>query len=71
MTDFAAARRNMVDGQVRTADVTDLRISAAMLEIPRERFVPPARPRSPISISMCRSAKADRAGCSSRWCSPS
>jgi protein-L-isoaspartate(D-aspartate) O-methyltransferase len=42
MTDFAAARRNMVDGQVRTADVTDLRIQFAMLEIPREKFVPPA-----------------------------
>ena len=42
MIDFAAARRNMVDGQVRTADVTDLRILAAMLEIPRERFVPAA-----------------------------
>ena len=42
MTDFATARRHMVDGQVRTADVTDLRILAAMLEIPRERFVPPA-----------------------------
>ena len=42
MTDFAAARRNMVDGQVRTADVTDLRIQSAMSEIPRERFVPAA-----------------------------
>lgn len=42
MTDFAAARRNMVDGQVRTADVTDLRILSAMLDIPREQFVPPA-----------------------------
>lgn len=42
MTDFAAARRNMVDGQVRTADVTDLRIIAAMQEVPRERFVPEA-----------------------------
>ena len=41
MTDFVAARRNMVDGQVRTADVTDLRILSAMLEIPREDFVPP------------------------------
>jgi protein-L-isoaspartate(D-aspartate) O-methyltransferase len=41
MTDFSAARRNMVDGQVRTADVTDLRILAAMQEVPRERFVPP------------------------------
>lgn len=42
MTDFAAARRHMVDGQIRTADVTDLRIIAAMLEVPRERFMPPA-----------------------------
>lgn len=42
MTDFAAARRNMVDGQVRTADVTDLRLIAAMLEMPREQFVTPA-----------------------------
>ena len=42
MTDFAAARRNMVDGQVRTTDVTDLRLISAMLEVPRERFVPPA-----------------------------
>jgi protein-L-isoaspartate(D-aspartate) O-methyltransferase len=40
MTDYAAARRMMVDGQVRTSDVTDLRVIAAMLEIPRERFVP-------------------------------
>ena len=39
MTDFAAARRMMVDGQVRTADVTDLRLISAMLEVPRERFV--------------------------------
>jgi protein-L-isoaspartate(D-aspartate) O-methyltransferase len=42
MIDFAAARRMMVDGQVRTSDVTDLRIIAAMLELPRERFVPAA-----------------------------
>jgi len=40
MIDFAAARRMMVDSQVRTSDVTDLRIIAAMLELARERFVP-------------------------------
>lgn len=40
MVDFAAARRMMVDGQVRTADVTDPRIIGAMLDLPRERFVP-------------------------------
>jgi protein-L-isoaspartate(D-aspartate) O-methyltransferase len=43
MTDFAAARRNMVDGQVRTADVTDLRIISAMLAVPREAFLSPAK----------------------------
>jgi protein-L-isoaspartate(D-aspartate) O-methyltransferase len=40
MIDFAAARRAMVDGQVRTNDVTDLAIIASMLQIPREAFVP-------------------------------
>jgi protein-L-isoaspartate(D-aspartate) O-methyltransferase len=40
MIDFAAARRMMVDGQVRTSDVTDSRLIAAMLEVPRERFFP-------------------------------
>src|SRR5882672_11645846 len=40
MLDFAAARRMMVDCQVRTSDVTDLRLIAAMLAVPRERFVP-------------------------------
>jgi len=40
MIDFAAARRMMVDGQVRTADVTDPRILAAMSELPRQHFVP-------------------------------
>ncbi len=43
MTDFAAARRNMVDGQVRTADVTDLHIIAAMVDVPREVFLPAAQ----------------------------
>ena len=40
MIDFAEARRTMVEGQVRTYDVTDLRVLAAMLEVPREHFVP-------------------------------
>lgn len=42
MADFAAARRMMVDGQIRTADVTDPRIIDAFLAVPRERFVAPA-----------------------------
>jgi protein-L-isoaspartate(D-aspartate) O-methyltransferase len=43
MTDFAAARRRMVDGQIRTADVTDQRLVGAFLELPRERFLPPGK----------------------------
>jgi len=37
--DFAAARRNMVESQIRTNRVTDRRIVAALGEIPREMFV--------------------------------
>lgn len=40
---FAAARRAMVDGQIRTSDVTHSGIIAAMLDIPREPFVPPSQ----------------------------
>ena len=43
MTDFATARRMMVDGQLRPNDVTDPRILGAMLETPRERFLPQAK----------------------------
>ena len=43
MADFTAARRNMVDSQVRTSDVTDPALIAAMLAIPRERFLPAAK----------------------------
>jgi protein-L-isoaspartate(D-aspartate) O-methyltransferase len=42
MFDTVAARRMMVDGQIRTADVTDLDLIGAMLAVPRERFVPAA-----------------------------
>ncbi|WFU37401.1 protein-L-isoaspartate O-methyltransferase [Bradyrhizobium sp. CB82] len=43
MSGFATARQKMVDGQVRTSDVTDRRILDAMLTIPREIFVPASR----------------------------
>ncbi len=33
----------MVDGQVRTNDVTDSRILDAMLAVPREAFVPESK----------------------------
>lgn len=42
MFDAASARRLMVEGQIRTADVSDLDLLEAMLTVPRERFVPPA-----------------------------
>jgi protein-L-isoaspartate(D-aspartate) O-methyltransferase len=38
--DFAQARVNMVENDVRTNDVTDRPLIAAMLEVPREVFVP-------------------------------
>lgn len=38
--DFEAARKHMVDSQVRTNDVTDLRILNALEALPRERFMP-------------------------------
>ncbi len=40
MSGFSIARQKMVDGQVRTSDVTDIGIIDAMLEVPREAFVP-------------------------------
>jgi len=41
--DFATARRMMVDGQVRTADVTNHDLISAFSDAPRERFVPAAK----------------------------
>ncbi len=40
MSGFSTARQNMVDCQVRPSDVTDIRIIDAMLDVPREVFVP-------------------------------
>lgn len=37
--DFSERRVKMVDGQVRTTDVTDAAILSAMLSVPREAFV--------------------------------
>jgi protein-L-isoaspartate(D-aspartate) O-methyltransferase len=42
MTDFAARRRMMVDTQIRPSDVTKYPIIDAVLEVPRELFVPDA-----------------------------
>ncbi len=40
MVDFAAARLNMVEPQLRTNKVTDLRLLGAFETVPRELFVP-------------------------------
>jgi len=41
--DFALARANMIESQVRPNGITDERIIAAMAAMPRELFVPSAR----------------------------
>lgn len=43
MADLAAARLNMVESQVRTQDVTDVRLHDIMRVLPREEFVPPGK----------------------------
>jgi protein-L-isoaspartate(D-aspartate) O-methyltransferase len=43
MAGYATQRINMVETQVRTNDVTDPRIHAAMAAVERERFVPASR----------------------------
>jgi len=43
MADTAAARLNMVESQVRPADVTDVRLHDAMRALAREDFLPPAK----------------------------
>jgi protein-L-isoaspartate(D-aspartate) O-methyltransferase len=42
MPDFAAARRFMVDSQLRPQGVTNPAVLAAMASVPREQFVPEA-----------------------------
>ncbi|MEO8883587.1 MAG: protein-L-isoaspartate O-methyltransferase [Devosia sp.] len=43
MIDFAAARKKMVENQLRTSAITDRRLLAAMAQVPREQFVPEGR----------------------------
>jgi len=64
MIDFAQARRTMVDGQVRTNDVTDARLLAALLAVPREHFVP--APSRPIAY-LDRDIPVGGSGASARW----
>ena len=39
MSDFTIARRRMVEGQVTARGITDQRVIAAMLKVPRHKFV--------------------------------
>lgn len=41
--DYAVQRMKMVDGQLRTTDITNPRLLAAMSDVPREAFVPAAK----------------------------
>lgn len=60
MSSFAAARQHMVDGQIRTSDVTDMRVLAAMQSLPRELFVPESqRPLAYLDLDL---ALADAPG---------
>lgn len=43
MADFSGLRTKMVDGQIRTTDVTSLPLLDALLSVPREEFVPGAK----------------------------
>jgi len=43
MVDFERARQVMVDNQLRTSNITDRRLLAAMGKVARENFVPAAR----------------------------
>ena len=40
MHDFAAYRRNMIESQIRTNQVTDAMVLEAFATVPRELFVP-------------------------------
>lgn len=42
MIDYAAARHNMVESQIRPNQVTDARLLRALVDVPREEFVPAA-----------------------------
>jgi protein-L-isoaspartate(D-aspartate) O-methyltransferase len=48
LPDFAAARRAMIDSQLRPQGVSDPAVLAAMASVPREEYVPEALRRSPI-----------------------
>ncbi len=59
MPNMSAARLHMVEGQVRTNDVTDKRITEVMGQLERERFVP-AEQRALAYSDVCVEVKPGR-----------
>jgi len=51
MFDYAAAREQMIDSQIRTADVTDYAVLKAFRSVKREDFVP--KSKSALAYSDC------------------
>ncbi|MEQ1651290.1 MAG: protein-L-isoaspartate O-methyltransferase [Hyphomicrobium sp.] len=65
MSNSALQRKNMVESQVRPSDVTDRRITTAMQDVAREKFVPPALASlaymdDPLAVAPGRSLMAPR-----------
>lgn len=65
MADMSVQRRNMVESQVRPSDITDRRITRAMMAVPRELFVPArlaglAYSDAPLSLENGRGLMAPR-----------
>lgn len=59
MADAALQRRNMVESQVRPSDITDRRITRAMLDVPREAYVPKAQASvayGDLDVRLCEAA---------------
>jgi protein-L-isoaspartate(D-aspartate) O-methyltransferase len=65
----AILRQTMVDCQIRTVDVTDQRVLARMLELPREQFLPADQAHLAYSdlALLLKSAEPGKAG---RWLLP-
>jgi protein-L-isoaspartate(D-aspartate) O-methyltransferase len=59
MSDLSVARAHMVEGQVRTSDVTDRRITDVMGRLERERFLPDAK-RALAYADLCVEVKPGR-----------
>jgi protein-L-isoaspartate(D-aspartate) O-methyltransferase len=70
MTDFAAARRTMVDNQIRTYDVTDQSCSGSFETVPREHFVAERQMRDFAYLDREQTARDGQTRCWRRWCWP-